>query len=215
MKSRLKVYDVRKRVDKPEDGRKPCCLLICLYRRKSCLLLGAIDLTLWAKFWPQVRVVSLWALERIWLCFYPNISHCWVDFFKDDFCLKINKIRHKDMGEKSVHTWNQVPKTIPLSQQLRGSGTGLSGGKQWISPFHRWTRTWEWVQPVWGYFQVIPHPCFCPLNCCHKARREARAGHAERTDAEGPHGAHFSPAKQQCVPDKNSIWDVLAQRKHL
>lgn len=32
------------------------------------------------------------------------------------------------MGEKSVHTWNEVPKAIPLSQQLRGSGTGLGGG---------------------------------------------------------------------------------------
>lgn len=58
MKSRLKVYDVRKRVDKPENGIKSCSLLICLYRRKSCLLLGEIDLTLWAKLWPQVRVVS-------------------------------------------------------------------------------------------------------------------------------------------------------------
>lgn len=58
MKSRLKVYDVGKRVDKPENGRKPCYLLICLYRRKSYLLLGEIDLMLWAKLWPQVHVVS-------------------------------------------------------------------------------------------------------------------------------------------------------------
>ena len=128
MRSRLKVYDVRKRVDKPENGRKPCYLLICLYKRKSYLLLGEIDLMLWAKLWPQVHVVSPWALERIWLCFYPNISHCWVDFLGWFFFKKkINKIRHKDLEEKSARTWNWVPKTSPLSQQLRGSGTGWVG----------------------------------------------------------------------------------------
>lgn len=130
MKSRLKVYDVRKRVDKPENGRKPCYLLLCLYRRKSYLPLGEVDLMLWAKLWLQVRVVSPWVLERIWLCFYPNISHCWVDFLGWFFFKKINKIRHKDLEEKSARTWNRIPTTSPLSQQLRASGTGLSGGQQ-------------------------------------------------------------------------------------
>lgn len=46
------------------------------------------------------------------------------------FFKKINKIRHKDLEEKSARTWNRVPTTGPLSQQLRASGTGLSGHQQ-------------------------------------------------------------------------------------
>lgn len=101
MEGRLKVYDVRERVDKHENGSKPCYFSICLYRRESYLYLGEIGLTPWARLWSQVRVASPWALEKSWLCLYPNISHFWVDVFRMIFLGKMNKIRMQRPGRKA------------------------------------------------------------------------------------------------------------------
>lgn len=40
MADRIKVYDVRKRVDKHEHGRKACYFLSCLYRKKKLFIFG-------------------------------------------------------------------------------------------------------------------------------------------------------------------------------
>lgn len=167
MEDRVKVYDVRKRVDNHETGKKCCYFWSCLYRRESCLYLGEIGYTPRAKFWPQVHVVSPWALERIWLCLYPNISHCWVDFFRMIF-EKINKIgtqRPRRKAEScSLQIICQSPNHLAVSPPSRGTITGISEGQWWACPFHRWTRAWELVQPVQSQSLLPPHVWFCPAD---------------------------------------------------
>lgn len=121
---------------------------------------------------------------------------------------KINKIqrpRRKRKSQKKKGSWcSSIPPqpkttwlTMPQGQHVPAHFTdGPESGVNAISPSPEPLASSLWLfpamlKPAWA----LP----CP----------------EWMGKSGPHGVYSSLAKEWCVPGKNPIWDVLAQRKHL
>lgn len=220
MKDRIKVYVVRKRVDKHENGWKGCYFLSCLYRIKSCLYVRLAKPNgpnsgpkyVWSTHGPwkesgfvfiQILVISVWTFLRV--------------IFE-----KINRIKTERPGKKAKfyrEQSSQCSSALLFCWEVLKQVWGMGKDQQWACPFHRWTGLGSWCSQS-------RHSTYClPISSSAQQTTAVRCDTSWQGQLESLHSLSGQTRwdytesillqQSSAVFQAKTIWDVWAQRKHL